>query len=211
MGATRETWTTEEFGPAHAGAVGVLLADGTVPAPVVLDMASGGSASSVSEWSIYDGRRFHGPRAAALRGVCSCGWTGPEHELDWDAIGDEELWLAGARTADASTRDWDTHAEDVARTAIPVPETVTHLLAQLETEIEQLAKTSPLAAVRAARRLEVLATDVGYWAARDALQDATSDQAATALGLDEDTARRHLTRLGPVVKVIRGLREAHSP
>lgn len=30
----RETWTTDEFGSAHAGAVGVLLADGTVPPPV---------------------------------------------------------------------------------------------------------------------------------------------------------------------------------
>ncbi|MYR88696.1 hypothetical protein GTY41_28215 [Streptomyces sp. SID685] len=27
----RETWTTGEFGSSHAGAVGVLLADGTVP------------------------------------------------------------------------------------------------------------------------------------------------------------------------------------
>lgn len=29
----RETWTTKEFDSSHEGAVGVLLADGTVPAP----------------------------------------------------------------------------------------------------------------------------------------------------------------------------------
>jgi len=196
MDGERETWTTGEFGRSHAGAVGVLLADGTVPAPVIFDASSSGNSSRVSDWSVYDGRRFHGPRAAALRGVCSCGWSGPERPLDWAAIGDQDLWLAADQTADDCYQDWDAHTADVALTAIPVPEAVTHLLEQVEQAIEELAKTSPLAAVRATRRLEVLATETGYWAARNALQDATPQQAAAALGLDVEAARGHLARLG---------------
>ncbi|WP_256096719.1 hypothetical protein [Streptomyces agglomeratus] len=38
----RETWTTEEFGPSPQGAVGVLLDDDTVPAPVFFGSNSGG-------------------------------------------------------------------------------------------------------------------------------------------------------------------------
>src|SRR4051794_13931402 len=39
----RETWTTEEFGTSHKGAVGVLLADGTAPKPVFFDTGSSGA------------------------------------------------------------------------------------------------------------------------------------------------------------------------
>ncbi|MFD9445938.1 hypothetical protein ACFWBR_39205 [Streptomyces sp. NPDC060006] len=44
----RETWTTEGFGTSHEGAVGVLLADGTVPTPVFFAMSSGGDGEAVS-------------------------------------------------------------------------------------------------------------------------------------------------------------------
>ncbi|QFZ72916.1 hypothetical protein GFH48_06215 [Streptomyces fagopyri] len=40
-------------------------------------------------------------------------------------------------------------------------------------------------AIRAARRLEVLAAQTAYWPARDARRDANLVQAAAALGLDE--------------------------
>jgi hypothetical protein len=74
----RETWTTEEFGSSHEGAVGVLLADGTVPAPVFFGMNSGGGGQSVSQWSVYDGGFAHVPQAAALRAGVAQGtsWTG---------------------------------------------------------------------------------------------------------------------------------------
>jgi hypothetical protein len=39
----RETCTTDEFGTSHEGAVGALLTDGSVPAPVFFDMGSGRS------------------------------------------------------------------------------------------------------------------------------------------------------------------------
>ncbi|MGX1855195.1 hypothetical protein OIU91_40240 [Streptomyces sp. NBC_01456] len=192
----RETWTTEEFGSSHAGAVGVLLADGSVPASVFFGMNSGGGGRSVSEWSVYDGRFAYGPRAAALRAVCSCGWNGPEHELDWDMIGERKLIEAAGGTADTCAQDWDAHTVEVEQSAIPLPETVTALLAQLQEEIEKLAKTSPLAAVRAARRLEVAAGQVGYGPAHEARQDTTAEQAAAALGLTEEAARKLMARFG---------------
>ncbi|MET7608256.1 hypothetical protein ABZS96_38765 [Streptomyces avermitilis] len=192
----RATWTTDEFGPSHAGAVGVLLADGTVPPPVYFDMSSGGGGRSVSQWNVYDGRVGQAPRAAALRAVCSCGWTGPEQRLDWAQIGDQELQDAGARAADICMQDWDVHTAEVERSAAALPESFTALVSQLESEIETLAKSSPLAAVRAARRLEVIAMQAAYWPAREARKDAHLEQAAAALGLDERAARHLLARFG---------------
>lgn len=192
----RETWTTEEFGSSHAGAIGVLLADGSVPAPVFFGTSSSAGGQSVSQWSVYDGGSAHRPRAAALRAVCSCGWNGPEHQLDWDAIGERKLTEAADGTADTCLEDWDAHTAEVEHSTIPLPETVTALLAQLQEEIEKLAKTSPLAAVRAARRLEVTAVQVGYWPAHEARRDTTAEQAAAALGLTEDAARKLMARFG---------------
>ncbi|MET9469941.1 hypothetical protein ABZY44_35145 [Streptomyces sp. NPDC006544] len=151
----RETWTTEEFGTSHAGAVGVLLADGTVPGPVYFDSASGSGGEAVAQWSVYDGRSTRVSRAAALRAVCSCGWAGPEYRLDWDLIGKADLDAAAEDQADACERDWDEHTGHVEARAVPLPETVTMLLERLEEEIDRLTKTAPVAAVRAARRLEV--------------------------------------------------------
>ncbi len=98
--------------------------------------------------------------------------------------------------ADACDRDWEGHTAQVEAATIPLPETVTPLLAQLEEEIDKLTKTSPVAAVRAARRLEVVAERVGYWAARDTTSDLDAAQAAVHLGLDADAARRLMARFG---------------
>ncbi|MEV7523513.1 hypothetical protein [Streptomyces sp. NPDC091371] len=192
----RETWTTDEFGPSHEGAVGVLLADGSVPGPVYFDTGSGSGGPPVSQWSVYDGRWAHVPRAAALRAVCSCGWAGPEHPLDWEAIGEAALGEGGHAEADACVRDWDGHTAQVEATTVPLPEAVIDLLERLQGELVKLAKTSPVAAVRAARRLEVTAAQVGYWAARDTRDDLSAAQAAAALGLDEDATRKVLARFG---------------
>ncbi|RPF43648.1 hypothetical protein EDD96_0150 [Streptomyces sp. Ag109_G2-6] len=196
MAGDRETWTTEEFGTSHEGWVGVLLADGTVPAPALFDTGSGPDVHQTSHWSVYDGRFTHIPRAAALRGTCSCGWSGPEHPLDWDAIGRQDLEDAADEQADACCQEWDEHTTAVEAATIPLPESVTHLLEQLQAEIGKLGDDSPLAAVRAVRRLEAAARAAGYWVARSAQHDATPAQAATALGLTEAAARRELARLG---------------
>ncbi|MFI9065654.1 hypothetical protein ACIGQE_27965 [Streptomyces sp. NPDC053429] len=192
----RESWVTEEFGSSHRGAVGVLLEDGSVPRPVYFDSGSGSAGRSVSQWSVYDGHRDRVPRAAALRAVCSCGWRGPEQRLDWALIGDRSLVEAGDGQAEVCERDWDGHIADVEATTVVLPESVTVLLERLEEEIDRLTQTSPVAGVRAARRLEVVAERVGYWAARGTRTDLTTVQAAAALGLDESGARRLLSRLG---------------
>ncbi|MFI2189102.1 hypothetical protein [Streptomyces sioyaensis] len=85
--------------------------------------------------------------------MCSCGWNGPEHRLDWGVTGERKLVEAADGTAETCVEDWDVHAAEVEQSAIPLPETVTSLLAQLQEEIEKLAKTSLLTAVRAARLL----------------------------------------------------------
>ncbi|MCX4775470.1 hypothetical protein [Streptomyces sp. NBC_01264] len=82
----------------------------------------------VSQRSVYDGRRPHVPRAAALRAVCSCGWAGLEHRLEWEAIGDRDPAEAGDGQADACDRDWSAHTDQVEATTVPLPETVTMLV-----------------------------------------------------------------------------------
>lgn len=192
----RETWTTEEFGTSHAGAVGVLLADGTVPDSVYFDSGSGSGGEAVAQWSVYDGRFTCPSRAASLRAVCSCGWAGPAHRLDWGAIGDQDLVDGGDEQADACARDWDEHTAEVEARTVPLPESVTTLLERLEEEIGKLTKTSPVAAVRAARRLEVAAERMGYWAARSTANDLDAAQAAAHLGLDENATRTLMARFG---------------
>jgi hypothetical protein len=191
----RESWTTEEFGASHEGAVGVLLADGSVPDPVFIAMTSAGSGREVSQWSVYDGV-VRAPRAAALRAVCSCGWSGPPHPLQWEEIGEQDLAEAAGDIADTCAQEWDVHTVEVERSAITVPEPLAELLVRVESEIEKLARTIPLAALRAARRLEVIAVQTAYWPALDVSRNATSEQTAAALGLNEGAAQDLLARFG---------------
>ncbi|WP_411105276.1 hypothetical protein [Streptomyces sp. cmx-4-9] len=161
-----------------------------------VDTGSGSAGRSVTRWSVYDGSSPRIPRAAVLRAVCSCGWTGPEHRLDGVSIAGEGLEEAGDEQADACERDWDGHTARVEAGAVPLPESVTVLLEQLEEEIDRLTRTSPAAAVRAARQLEVTAERVGYWAARGTRADLTTAQAAAALGVDEQAAIHLMARFG---------------
>lgn len=106
----RESWTSEEFGASHEGAVGVLLADGSVPDPVFIAMTSAGGGREVPQWSVYDGGEgfVRAPRAAAPRAVCSCGWTGPSHTLRWEEFGEQDLvqWPACSRGWSRRSRSW---------------------------------------------------------------------------------------------------------
>lgn len=97
----------------------------------------------------------------------------------------------GDGQADACDRDWYGHTDQVA-----LPESISMLLARLEDEIDTLTTTSPVAAVRAARRLEVVAERVGYWAAQGTAADLDVAQAAVHLGLDENSARKLMARFG---------------
>lgn len=69
--------------------VGVVLEDGSEPGPVYFDVGSGGDVSATTLWHAHDGW-FRQPRAATLRGACSCGWRGAaEYPLNWALLGDE--------------------------------------------------------------------------------------------------------------------------
>ncbi|MFD5148637.1 hypothetical protein [Streptomyces sp. NPDC058401] len=65
---------------------------------------------------------------------------------------------------------------------------------RLEAEIAKQTKTSPIAGVRAARHLEVVAERVDYRAARDTTADLDAVQAAAHLGLNEDVAPKLMAR-----------------
>ncbi|WP_407841316.1 hypothetical protein ACE1OC_40765 [Streptomyces sp. DSM 116496] len=90
----------------------------------------------------------------------------------------------------------DGHTGEVEARAVPLPETVTTRLERLEEEIDKLTESSPVTAVRAARRLEMVVERVGYWAARGTAADLDTAQAAVHLGLDEDAARKLMARFG---------------
>nr|BFD90987.1 hypothetical protein KitaXyl93_23470 [Kitasatospora sp. Xyl93] len=194
-----ETWTTEEFGASHEGSVGVLLPDGTVPKPVYIQTTERGAGETTSQWYVYDGGdhlTYKAPRADKLRGVCSCGWTGPSYQLDWDQIGEESLHEAAGEQAAACEQDWDGHAAEVDKSAIALPDDIAELVSLLGEKLETLGQTSPLAALRAARQLEVTAERTAYWPAHDVRRDIGLEQAAAALGLNEDGARSLLGRFG---------------
>lgn len=122
-------------------------ADGSVPDPVFIPMTSAGGGREVSQWSIYVGGDgvVRTPRAAALRAVCSCGWTGPPHSLQWEEFGEQDLVQAAGDVADTCAQEWDVHTLEVDRSAITVPEPLADLLGRVESEIEKLARTTPLA------------------------------------------------------------------
>ncbi|WP_409239632.1 hypothetical protein [Streptomyces sp. PA5.6] len=191
-----ETWTSEEFGTSHEGKVGVLLADGTEPDPVDHLSGSGGWSTKVTHWSAYDGQPFNGPRAAVLRAVCSCGWTGPEQPLNWEAIGDQPLRRAADDVAGTCVTQWDRHIEDVDRSAIALPPELAELMSKVEEQIEKLPKDAALVALRAARRMEVQAARLAYWPAHDVRRDTSTEEAAAALGLNADNTRKLLARFG---------------
>ncbi|MFB7178453.1 hypothetical protein ACFCYI_12175 [Streptomyces sp. NPDC056257] len=180
-------WWTVEFGDAHAGAVGVLVGGGE-PGPVYFDVGSGSEVPSTTHWSAYDGRHRR-PRAEALRAVCACGWRGAaEYPLDWQAIGDEPLYEADVDLT-GPLADWNAHLSLVRDKAIPLPEPLAALLAEITEQLTATATDTPLAALRAAGVLERIATRIGREAA-GALGDggASAETVATGLGTTRSMA-----------------------
>ncbi|THA79771.1 hypothetical protein [Streptomyces sp. A0592] len=112
-------WWTVEFGDAHAGAVGVLVAGGE-PGPVYFDVGSGSDVPSTSHWSAYDGRAGR-PRVEALRAGCACGWRGAaEYPLNWATVGDRPLYEADVDLTGPLV-DWNAHLSLVRDTAAHCP------------------------------------------------------------------------------------------
>ncbi|TDC18176.1 hypothetical protein E1265_25520 [Streptomyces sp. 8K308] len=183
-------WHSEEFGSSHEGTVGAVLADGSEPKPVYFDVGSGSHVPAVSDWWIYDGT-CGAPRAAALRGSCSCGWRGTQHHpVDWAATTD----LRDVDT-DPVYNDWARHIAEVDARSVPLPLGLEGLLGQLDEQLDALTTEAPLAALRAVAILERLARRVGRDAAEATLTDQVScETVGQALGMAAGEARAHLRR-----------------
>ncbi|ANH89901.1 MULTISPECIES: hypothetical protein [unclassified Streptomyces] len=183
-------WQTEEFEASHEGYVGAVLADGSEPKPVIIDIGSGTNMYQTSEWWAYSGK-WGRPRAAAYRGACSCDWRGPDHPVDWDDIGDgglEDLDVGAAHD------DWSAHIDAVDRRAVPVPEEIAEALVRLEARLSRLVDQAPVAALRAVRQLEQLTRDIGHEAAYAAEADELSAETiGQGLGISAGAARSRLT------------------
>ncbi|MEU6016819.1 hypothetical protein ABZ826_23050 [Streptomyces sp. NPDC047515] len=185
-------WQTEEFGAAHEGRPGVLVADGTEPKPVIFDVGSGPSVHRSSDWWVYDGT-LGAPRASEMRAVCSCGWRGDScYPLDWDAVDRRRPELFDTSGPE---EDWDQHIAEVDSAAVPVPKDVLALLTQVEERLDALAGDEPLAALRAIATLERAIADAGRTAACHARADArTVTEIGRGLGLPARDARSRLLR-----------------
>jgi hypothetical protein len=182
-------WQSEEFGSAHEGTAGVLLADGTEPGPVYLDAGSGGNVSQTTAWQIYDGR-LRRPKAASLRGACSCSWRGTSsYPVDWAQIED---WPYDATTT-GPREDWAQHIAEVKARSIPLPPALEDLLEQIDDQLSALADDAPLATLKAVAALERTTQRIGHHAAYSIRANETPWEAiATALGLPEGDARSRL-------------------
>ncbi|MFD9339563.1 hypothetical protein ACFWBF_35060 [Streptomyces sp. NPDC060028] len=166
-----------------------------MPKPVYFDGNS--SVGHTSEfWAAYGGRPFYGPRAHLLRAVCECGWTGTEYPLDWERIGDKPLHEDEPTYLDAENcrDDWDRHIETVEASTIAFPGEVDDLLTQMTEALDRLLGESPAAALKAARRLEILARGIGYDAAQAAHRSMEPEEVGTALGITGDHAEDLLDR-----------------
>ncbi|MFD5786845.1 hypothetical protein ACFWH1_09445 [Streptomyces sp. NPDC127037] len=193
MQKTEFDWQSEEFGTAHQGRPGAVLADGTEPKSLIVDLGSGTHVHETSDWRVYDGHTLNAPQAASLRGVCSCGWRGTTlHPIDWAQVaaeGPDRYDTQGPHD------DWKQHIADVEHRAVPIPVDVTALLGRLRERLEDLADDAPLAALRAVAALEhatAEAAETATYAAR--ADDRPWDTIATALGTTESEARTRLHR-----------------
>ncbi|WP_329391541.1 hypothetical protein OG625_39925 (plasmid) [Streptomyces sp. NBC_01351] len=186
--------TLRDLKAAHEGSVGVLLEDGTEPGPVYFDVGSGGEMPTSTEWHVYDGR-FGRPRAAVLRGACSCGWRGPaQYPLDWTTLGELPLYEADV-DLDGPIADVGAHLTVIRDASVPLPETLSAVLTELTGQLSNLSLASPLVVLKALADLQYLIAEVGEDAANALLDEGVPiDEVATGLGTSEAAARRYVTR-----------------
>ncbi|MFJ9434865.1 hypothetical protein ACIRQY_35230 [Streptomyces sp. NPDC101490] len=181
----------------HVGGVGVLLADGSEPGPVYIDLGSGATVHSSTAWWLYDGSRAR-PLAASMRGRCACGWRATAtYRIDWetaptDEAEDEDL----ADFVSGPHGDWSVHLDDVAARTVQLPDDLALLLTSAKARIGQLADAREAALVlRAAGELEEIIAAHAPVAARVLAHEDRSGvmpRTAEALGLTEEAARARL-------------------
>ncbi|MFD5619266.1 hypothetical protein [Streptomyces yangpuensis] len=181
------------LGAAHEGVVGVLLADGSEPGPVYFDVGSGAHMPSSTAWHAYDGR-FNRPRAALLRGSCTCGWRGAaEYPLDWTTLPDDTpLYEADVDLA-GPIADYEARLSVIRDTAVPLPTGLAGLLSELVRQLGRPAAEEPLVALKALADLRHIIAQTGQDAAYElADRDMPIEQVATALGTSTAAARTYL-------------------
>ncbi|MFJ2273914.1 hypothetical protein ACIOEZ_06950 [Streptomyces sp. NPDC087866] len=191
MQETEFDWETEEFGTAHRGRPGAVLADGTEPKSLIVDLGSGTHMHETNDWRVYDGHTLNAPHATSLRGACSCGWRGTTlHPIDWLQVAAEGPdWYDTQGPHD----DWKQHITDVEHRAVPVPEDVTALLGRLRERLDDLADDAPLAALRVVAALEHTTADVAEAATYTVRADQQPwEVIATGLGTAVSEARTRL-------------------
>ncbi|MFI8266641.1 hypothetical protein [Streptomyces sp. NPDC085665] len=181
------------LGDAHEGSVGVLLADGTEPGPVYFDVGSGSEVPSSREWHVYDGR-FGRPRAAVLRGSCSCGWRSmAEYPLDWTTLPHDKPLYEADIDLSGPIADYDAHLSVIRDAAVQLPADLTALLTDLVRRLDVLAAKEPLVALKALADLRYVIAHTGEEAAYEiAAGDVPIEEVATALGTNEAAARSYL-------------------
>ncbi|UQX04448.1 hypothetical protein [Streptomyces sp. RerS4] len=187
-------WQTSEFAGEHEGRPAAVLADGSEPNPLIFDMGSGSGFDTSTDWWDYDGT--HGsPVAASVRAACSCGWRGERlHPIDWGRVGDD-LPLPFSLDMDGPLGEWRGHMAGVEARAVPLPERVRELLELVTTELEALADTGPLAALRAVAALERTSARIAGTAAHYLGQDEVPvERVAIGLGISPRAARSRLFR-----------------
>ncbi|MFF9981187.1 hypothetical protein [Streptomyces erythrochromogenes] len=178
------------LGAAYEGSVGVLLADGSEPGPVYFDVGSGPTMPSSAEWHAYDGR--HGrPRAALLRGSCSCGWRGvAEYPLDWATLPKDAPLYEADVDLSGPVADYGAHLSVIRDGTVQLTDLVTELVRQLN----ELATDEPLVALKAPADLRYIIAEIGQEAAFElAADDIPIKQVATALDTNEAAARNYLS------------------
>lgn len=115
--------------------------------------------------------------------------------MNRDVVGGYPFHESGRPTAEQCEQDWAGHISTVRDTTIPLPAGLETFMRSVSDGIETLSWDSPAAAIKAARRLELIAQRTAYGAAHDAC-DRDPAELAAALGLSSDDAAGLLARLG---------------
>lgn len=131
------------------------------------------------------------PKAAAVRGSCSCGWRGHSYPIDWDTVKNDrldELDFSGPYD------DWCEHIRAVEHQTMPLPDELAQLMDQLEEQLTALAEQAPAAALKAVARLERLAALAGREAAYAAeAEELSPETIGKALAISVGKARSRMT------------------
>ncbi|MFF6835956.1 hypothetical protein ACFY84_29595 [Streptomyces sp. NPDC012438] len=194
----RDGWRRDGF-ESHEGMVGVLLADGSEPKPVLFDLGSGSNFHESSDWWLYDGT-FRRPTAVSMRGRCACGWRGTKtYVIDWEKAREDDA--PDAYDTSGPYEEWEAHLDDVAGRAVALPEDLAELLGQVRERLDRLwweedkARACAMM-LKACDVLEAIVSETGPEAAR--VLDREHDEGgaapavAEALGMTEQAARARL-------------------